>query len=92
MANRTFELNLDLSKVDKNKIYIGKKGKYYKTRVVLREEEDQYGNTGFVQTASTKEERDNGYEASFVGNLKEFKYKDASEPASQEEVEDDLGF
>ena len=86
-----FELNLDLSKVDKDKIYIGKKGKYYKVRVVLKDEEDQFGNVGFVQTASTKEERDAGYEASYLGNLKEVKFE-KKEESVKEEVEDDLPF
>lgn len=88
---RTFELNIDVTKIDKDKIYVGKKGKYYKVRVVLKDEEDQFGNTGFVQTASSKEERDAGYEASYLGNLKEVKFE-KKEAAPAEDVEEDLPF
>ena len=82
---RTFDLNIDVTKIDKDKIYVGKKGKYYKVRVVLKDEEDQFGNKGFVQTASTKEERDGGYEASYLGNLKELSFD------KKEEKSDDTG-
>ena len=84
MANRTFDLNIDVTKIDKKKIYEGKKGKYYKVRVVLKDELDQFGNTGFVQTASTKEEREQGYEASFLGNLKEFIFNKKEEESSDD--------
>ena len=45
-----------------------------------------------MQTASTKEERENGYEASYLGNLKEVKFEKKAEAAPQEEAEEDLPF
>ena len=87
-----YELNLDLSKVDKDKIYIGKKGKYYKVVVRIKDEEDQFGNIGFVKTATTKEERESGYEAAYLGNLKKIDFTKKEETPKVEEVEDDLPF
>lgn len=88
-----YKLNLDLSKIDKDKIYIGKKGKYYEVVVRIKDEEDQFGNVGFVRTSTTKEERDAGYEASYLGNLKKIEFtKAAAAPAKADEVEEDLPF
>lgn len=88
-----YKLNLDLSKIDKDKIFVGKKGKYYEVVVRIRDEEDQYGNIGFVKTSTTKEERDAGYEAAYLGNLKEINFdKKEAAPAPVKEVEDDLPF
>ena len=88
-----FELNINLDKIDKDKIFVGKKGKYYKTVIRVRDEEDQYGNKGFCKTATTKEEREQGYDAAFLGNLKEIDFTPKGQaPAKVEEVEDDLPF
>ena len=50
--------SIDLNKIDKLKIYEGKKGKYYPVTVVLNNELGQYGDSGYIQTEQTKEERE----------------------------------
>ena len=42
--------NIDLTKIDKSKIYEGKKGKYYPITVVLNNEPGKYGDSGYIQT------------------------------------------
>jgi hypothetical protein len=62
--------NIDLTKIDKSKIYEGKKGKYYPVTIVLNDEPGQYGDSGYIQTEQTKEERDNKAPKSYLGNVK----------------------
>lgn len=62
--------NIDLTKIDKSKIYEGKKGKYYPITIVLNDEPGQYGDSGYIQTEQTKEERDAKAQKSYLGNVK----------------------
>tara|TARA_R110000787_G_scaffold239220_1_gene345347 strand:- start:765 stop:1094 length:330 start_codon:yes stop_codon:yes gene_type:complete len=62
--------NLDLTKIDKSKIYEGKKGKYYPVTIVINDELGQFGDSGYVQTEQTKEEREAKIPKSFLGNCK----------------------
>ena len=54
----------------KSKIYEGKKGKYYPVTVVLNNELGNYGDSGYIQTEQTKEERDAKQPKTFLGNVK----------------------
>ena len=62
--------NIDLTKIDKSKIYEGKKGKYYPITIVLNDEPGQYGDSGYIQTEQSKEERDAKQPKSYLGNVK----------------------
>ena len=62
--------NIDLTKIDESKIYEGKKGKYYPITVVLNNEPGNYGDSGYIQTEQTKEERDAKQPKTFLGNVK----------------------
>jgi len=62
--------SIDLTKIDKAKIYEGKKGKYYPITVVLNDEPGQYGDSGYIMTEQTKEERDAKNPKQYLGNVK----------------------
>ena len=62
--------SIDLTKIDKAKIYEGKKGKYYPITVVLNDEPGQYGDSGYIMTEQTKEERDAKVQKQYLGNVK----------------------
>jgi len=62
--------SIDLTKIDKSKIYEGKKGKYYPITIVLNDEVGQYGDSGYIQTEQTKDERDAKQPKTFLGNAK----------------------
>lgn len=62
--------NIDLTKIEKQKIYEGKKGKYYPITIVLNDELGQFGDSGYIQTEQTKEERDSKAQKSYLGNVK----------------------
>ena len=62
--------SIDLTKIPKDKIYEGKKGKYLPITITINDEVDQFGNQGPVIVQQTKEERDAKTEKVYLGNLK----------------------
>jgi len=62
--------SIDLNKIPKDKIYIGKKGKYLPITVTINDEVDQFGNQGPVVVEQTKEERETKTPKTYLGNVK----------------------
>ena len=62
--------SIDLTKIPKDKIYEGKKGKYLPITITINDEVDQFGNQGPVIVQQTKEERDAKTEKVYLGNVK----------------------
>ena len=62
--------SIDLNKIPKDKIFIGKKGKYLPITITLNNEPDQFGNQGPVVVEQTKEERDAKASKTYLGNVK----------------------
>ena len=62
--------SIDLTKIPKDKIIQGKKGKYLPVTITLNDELDQFGNNGPVVVQQTKEERDAKAEKVYLGNVK----------------------
>ena len=50
--------SIDLTKVPKDRIIVGKKGKYINVAITVNDEEDQFGNFGPIIVDQTKEERE----------------------------------
>lgn len=87
---QTIQINLNLSKIDKDRIVVGEKWKYINLTLFLKDEADQFGNHGALVHGSTKEERENGYKSQFVGNAK-INESQGLRPLTDEE-KDDLPF
>ena len=62
--------SIDLNKIPKDKIYIGKKGKYLPITITLNNDVDQFGNQGPVVVEQTKDERDAKAAKTYLGNVK----------------------
>jgi len=62
--------SIDLTKIPKDKIYQGAKGKYLPITITLNDELDQFGNQGPVVVEQTKEERDAKAPKTYLGNIK----------------------
>ena len=62
--------SIDLTKIPKDKIYAGKKGKYLPITITLNNDLDQCGNQGPVVVEQTKEERDAKAAKTYLGNVK----------------------
>lgn len=71
--------SIDLNKIDKTKIVSADKNgnpfengaKYLNVVVWLNDEADKYGNNASIQISQSKEEREAGVKAIYIGNLKE---------------------
>ena len=62
--------SIDLNKIPKDKIFIGKKGKYLPITITINDELDQFGNQGPVVVEQTKEEREAKTAKTYLGNVK----------------------
>jgi len=62
--------SIDLTKIPKDKIIQGKKGKYIPITITLNDEVDQFGNNGPVVVQQSKEEREAKTEKVYLGNVK----------------------
>ena len=62
--------SIDLTKIPKDKIIDGKKGKYLPITITLNDELDQFGNQGPVIVDQSKEEREAKAPKTYLGNVK----------------------
>ena len=62
--------SIDVNKIPKDKIFVGKKGKYLPITITINDELDQFGNQGPVVVEQTKEERDAKVAKTYLGNVK----------------------
>ena len=62
--------SINLNEIPKEKIFVGKKGKYLPITITLNDELDQFGNQGPVVVEQTKEERDAKAPKTYLGNVK----------------------
>ncbi len=62
--------SINLNNIPKDKIFVGKKGKYLPITITINDELDQFGNQGPVVVEQTKEERDAKAPKTYLGNCK----------------------
>lgn len=67
--------SINVTNIDKDKLFVGKKGKYLEI-VLLETPNDKYGNNFMIVQGATKEERLAGIKGRILGNAK-FIGKDA---------------
>ena len=64
---------IDVTKIDKYRLYKGSKGTYLDcTAFINIDEKDQYENNGFISQDVSKEEKDNGVKGKILGNVRVF--------------------
>ncbi len=62
--------SINLSNIPKDKIIVGKKGKYIPVSITVNDEEDQFGNFGPIIVDQTKEEREAKAPKTYLGNVR----------------------
>ena len=94
-------LKIDVTKIDKNRLFKGNKGVFLDvTTFVDLDEFDQYGNSGMITQDVYKEEREAGIKGPILGNCKVFWPKKESSPVhpsapaadTGESFDDDIPF
>lgn len=74
-------IKINLSKIEKDRLFKGAKGTYLDATCFLEDQEDQYGNHGMITQDVTKEERTSGVKGAILGNVKVV-WEGESRPAS----------
>ena len=94
MAKYAVALKIDVSKIDKDRLFKGAKGTYLDAVAFIdTEQESQYGDHGMITQSVSKEERDQGVKGPILGNGKIIWREDgasASAPARQSAHSDDM--
>ena len=62
--------SIHLSAIPKDKIIVGKKGKYLPISITVNDEPDQFGNQGPVVVDQSKEEREAKAPKTYLGNVR----------------------
>lgn len=82
-------VKIDVKKIDKSRLYEGKKGTYLNlTTYVDTENKDEYENNGFISQETTAEERKAGVQTPILGNVKVFFVGDDDAPKKESPDED----
>lgn len=84
-------VKLDVSKIDKSKLFKGEKGIYLDATIIMRDEADQYGNIGMIVQNTNEQERKQGVKGAILGNVRYIEKKAEQKPTQQVSA-DDLGF
>ena len=71
MSKLGISIRIDVTKIDKSRLFVGKKGTYLDLSTLIDvETQDQYDNNGFIAQSVTKEERESGVQTAILGNCK----------------------
>ena len=89
MSKIAVSLKIDVTKIDKARLFAGKKGTYLDATIFIDlDEADQYGNHGMITQDVTKAEKDAGERGAILGNGKIF-WRDGNQGQSQARPADD---
>lgn len=66
--SQVIRIKIDVTKIDKKRLYVGAKGTYLNAVLFLNDQTDSYGNNGMIVESVTKEESDKGIRGAILGN------------------------
>ena len=66
--SKLVSVKIDVTKIPKEAIYVGAKGKYISLDIWINDEEDKYGNNCSVNIQQSKEEREAKTPKVYIGN------------------------
>ena len=90
MAKYGVSLKIDVTKIDKARLFEGQKGKYLDATVFIDvDEKDQYDNNGMITQDVTKEERDQKVQGNILGNCKVF-WRDDGQSAPRQQSQQQM--
>ena len=84
MAKIGISIKIDVTKIEKARLFSGSKGTYLDlTTFIDTDNEGQYGDHGFISQSVSKEEREQGVKTPILGNCKVF-FSDIQQEAQQQ--------
>jgi len=91
--SKLISASIDVTKIDKSRLYKGRKGTYLNLDIWVNDEEDQYGNTVSLNESLTAEERESGARKNYIGNGKKiFGWDDESKSQEDSPADEDISF
>ena len=85
---QNISLKINVKDIDKAKLYVGEKGVYLDAVIIMKEENDQYGNIGMIVQNTTEEEQKAGIKGKILGNARIIVKKEKTEGEKQEAISD----
>lgn len=93
MSKIGVNLKIDVTKIDKAKLFDGKKGRYLDAVTFIDiDVQGQYGDNGMITQAISKEEKDAGGRGAILGNSTVFWRDDAATQTQPAPVQQGGGF
>lgn len=90
---KTIALKIDVTKIDKARLYQGKQGTYLDAIFMYDSESDQYGNNGMIVQSVSKEERAQNVRGAILGNGKELGSASPEQKSSEfDDIDSNLPF
>ena len=84
MAKIGVSLKINVSQIDKARLFSGQKGKYLDCTVFIDIDDlDQYGNSGMITQDVSKDEKASGVKGNILGNCKVFWNESGQAPQQQ---------
>ena len=84
MSKIALSLKIDVSKIDKARLFQGQKGTYLDATIFVELNElDQYGNSGMITQDVSKDEKQQGVKGNILGNGKVFWVENGQAPQQQ---------
>ena len=84
MGKIALSLKINVSEIDKARLFSGKKGKYLDCTIFVDLDQlDQYGNSGMITQDVSKEEKQQGVKGNILGNGKVFWVENGQAPQAQ---------
>ena len=85
MAKIGLNIKIDVTKIDKARLFKGQKGKYLDATIFVDlDQKDQYGNNGMITQDVSKDEKAQGVKGNILGNGTIF-WSDNSAPQQQQQ-------
>ena len=87
MSKVGVSLKINVSQIDKARLFKGQKGAYLDATVFIDLDQlDQYGNSGMITQDVTKAEKDQGVKGNILGNCKVFWSEQGQAPQAQQQA------
>lgn len=84
MSKVALSLKINVSQIDKARLFSGQKGKYLDCTIFVDLDQlDQYGNSGMITQDVSKEEKQQGVKGNILGNGKVFWKEGGQTPQTQ---------
>jgi hypothetical protein len=83
--NNKIAVKIDVSKIDKQYLYEGKKGIYLDALLMNNKEQSRFGDDGFIVQSISREAREAGERGPIVGNWRYLTSESATSTGNQQE-------